>query len=621
MQDLRFALRMFARTPGLTVGILLTLALGIGVNATALSWLEALVLRPLPGVRAAADMVVIVSNRGGGGVSLPDLRDFGNLAAAVDGAAATMPTPARLTVGDEALWVDGQIVTANFFALLGVEALQGRVFRPEEDRHPGGDAVVVISERLWRTRFGADPAIVGRPVELNRQPFTVIGVTPAAFRGTNLPSYADFWAPASMITEVRGQSRNFLDRRADRGWHSLARLAPGVTVAQAATAVAAAGERLAQAFPDTNRDVRHRVLPFRQSPWGAESAVGPALRLLVVVGLGLQLIVTANVANLLLARAVGRRKEVAVRLAAGASRARLVRQFLLESVLLAGVGAALGLLLASWLTGLLPLLLPAEIGARTTLETPLGPWSAAAAAGLGLATGLLFGLAPALVATRADVNVVLKETGRSGHPGGRRLRAGLVAAEITLAVMLLIGAGLCLRGLRQAERIDVGFSRDRVLLGPLQIGMNGYGQEDGLRFYREIRARVAALPGVEDVALASWLPLGLAGCKGLVVTVEGYARPAGEDLIVEYAIVSPGYFPTLRIPLVAGRGFGPGDTGGAPDVAVVNEAFARRYWPGQEALGRRFRAGGRWRTVVGVARTGKYNRLDEPAWPFFYLPD
>jgi len=621
MQDIRYAFRVFAKTPGLTAGIVLTLALGIGVNTTALSWLESLILRPLPGVEAPGEIVVIASNRGGGGASLPDLRDFAANKDIFVGTAATMPTLACVTVARDPQWIEAQIVTANFFELLGVNPLLGRTFRADEDQHPGGDPVVVIGERMWRRRFGADPSILGRTVDVNRHAFTIIGVVPEKFLGTNTPTVTELWAPVSMIAEVRNQSRNFLTQRADRGWHDFARLRSGVSVERAQAAVSAADTHLASTMPESNRHIHHRVLPVRQSPWGAESAVGPALRLLASVSLGLQLMVTANVANLLLARATGRRKEIGVRLAAGASRRRLVRQFLVESVMLAIIGGALGVLLATWLVDALPLLLPPEIAARSQLHLPLGSWALGATLLLTLSTGCLFGLAPAWHASKADLNAILKESARgSASPAGRRLRAGLVVLEISLALLLLVGAGLCLKGLEQARRVDLGFNPRGVLLAPLQIGMNGYDATSGLKFYREVRDRVAQAPGVQEAALASWLPLGLAGCKGWTVRVDGPARPADEDPVVELAIVSPRYFATMQIALTSGRDFSDADDLQAPRVAIVNEHFAHRYWPSQDALGRRFMAGGQWRTVIGIARAGKYNHIDEAPWPFFYLP-
>lgn len=622
MNDLRFALRQLGKAPGFTAVIVLSLALGIGANTTVLCWLETLVLRPLPGAVDPLRMVVLVSNTGGGNVSLPDLRDLGAMDDVFAGTLATMSTPACLTVNRETQWIETQIVSANFFDLLGVKPILGRTFRPDEDKTPGGHPLLVLGENLWRRRFGADPGLVGRNVELNRQPFTVIGVVPAAFRGTINPLRCEAWAPLSMIAEVRNQSRNFLTQRDNRGWHDLARLQPGVTLAQARTAVALADARLAAAYPATNRESVHRVEPLERCPWGAQTVMGPALHLLLAVSLGVQLIVTANIANLLLARAASRRKEIAVRLSAGATCGRLVGQFLTESLLLAALGGVAGIFFAWWSVDGFLWFLPPELAARAQLDFSFSTWSLGLTVVLTLATGVVFGLAPALQTTRPNLAEALKDDGRTSTGGvsHRRLRSSLVVTEVALALLLLLGAGLCFKGLRQAQLIERGFDPERVLVGRMQIGMNGYNRDTGKKFYREIRERLAAQPGVEEAALASWLPLGLNGCKGTLVTVEGYTRTAGEDLTYEYAIVSPRYFAALHIPLVAGRDFTDADDATAPTVAIVNENFARRFWPGQDPLGRRFRANGAWRTVVGVAKAGKYNRLDEAPWSFFYLP-
>ncbi len=622
MQDLKFALRQLGKAPGFTAVVVLSLALGIGANATVLCWLETLVLRPLPGVDRPQQMVVLVSNTGGGNVSLPDLRDFGAAGQVFAGTLATMSTPACLTVSRENSWIEAQVVSANFFDLLGVKPVLGRTFRPGEDGAPGGNPLLVIGENLWRRRFGADPDLIGRAVELNRQPFTIIGVVPAAFRGTINPVRAEAWAPLSMIAEVRNQSRNFITQRDARGWHNLARLQPGVGLAQARAAVTLVNARLAAAYPATNRESVHRVEPLDRCPWGAQTVMGPALSLLLVVSLGVQLIVTANIANLLLVRAAGRRKEIAVRLASGATRSRLVRQLLTESLLLALAGGVLGIALAWWAVDALVWFLPPELASRAQLDFPLSAWSLGVTVLLALATGVIFGLAPALQATRPNLVEALKDDGRTSTGGAAhsRLRASLVVTEVALALMLLVGAGLCFKGLRQARQVERGFNPEGVLLARMQVGMNGYDRETGKKFYREIRQRLATQPGVEEAALASWLPLGLSGCKGTNVTVEGYVRPAGEDLTYEYAVVSPRYFAALRIPLTSGRDFTDADDAAAPSVAIVNEHFARRFWPGLDPLGRQFRARGAWRTVVGVARAGKYNRLDERPWCFFYLP-
>lgn len=623
MHDLRFACRQLLKTPGFTAVVILSLALGIGANATVLCWLRALVLNPLPGVARSDQMVVVVSNQGGGNASLPDLRDIAAIREVFAGTLANMPTPVCLTVEHQPEWLQAQVVTANFFELLGVEPILGRTFLPDEDQKPGGNPVLVISEQLWRRRFGADPAVLGQVVDLNRHPFTIIGVVPGSFRGTLAPSTFDLWAPASMIWEVRNQGTVFLTSRGARGWLNLARLQPGVTLEQARAAIATFDARMAQEYPKTNAHAHHRILPLSETPWGAPTVMGPALRLLLVVSGGVLLIVAANVANLLLARAMGRQKEIAIRLASGASRARLVRLLLTESVLLAALGGGLGVLMASWATDAAPLFLPGSLARLGELEFTLDHGTLALVVLLTLGTAFAFGLFPAIQATRPDLYAVLKEGGRTSSGGGathHRLRAALVIGEVAIALVLLISAGLCLKGLQEAQRIDVGFQPDHVLTANFRIGMNGYTPETGPAFYRQARARVAELPGVEEAAWASWFPLGLSGCKGSGVSVDGYQRPAGEDTTYEFAIVSPRYFATLRTPLIAGRDFTDDDDAGAPRVAIVNEAFAQRFWPGQDPLGRTFRSNGAWTTIVGLVRTGKYNRLQESARPFYFVP-
>jgi predicted permease len=620
LSDLRYAYRQLAKTPGFTAVVVLSLALGIGANTTVLCWLQNLVLRPLPGVSHQEEIVVVLSNQGGGNVSALDLQDFATLQDQFVGAAASQTSSAALTVEQSLSWIDGQVVSANFFSLLGVSPIVGRTFLPDEDQKPGGNPVLVISERLWRRQFNAESDIVGRVVDLNRKSFTIIGVVPETFHGTMTPSIYDFWAPLSMGYEVRNQALS-VTKREVRGWHNFARLRPGVSVAQAQAAVAALNRNLSATYPNTNRDIQHRVLPYSQCPWGSQSLMGPVLRLLLAVSLGVLLIVAANVANLLLARATGRRKEIAIRLAAGAGRWRLVRQLLTESLLLAGLGGILGALLASWAINCIPYFLP-KLPAGVSVTFSLDAKTLGLTLLLTLATGLTFGLLPAWQATRVNINETLKQNGRSSAAGSshHRMRSGLVIAEVALALVLLIGAGLCFKGLKKAQQVDIGIDPSHVLLGRLQIGMNGYTRETGTLFYHDLLQRLAALPGVQEAALASWFPLGLSGCKGWNAYVEGYVRPPEEDLTYEYAIVSPRYFATLAIPLLAGRDFTDADDANAPTVAIVNEAFAQRFWPGQDPLGRRFRTGDTWRTIVGVAKTGKYNQLNEPTRCFFYLP-
>jgi predicted permease len=623
MQDLRYAIRILAKSPGFTAVAVLSLGLGIGATTTVLCWMKNLLWRPLPGVAHQEEVVVLVANQGSGNVSLLDLRDIGSLNQVFTGAAASQLTPASITVDRQPEWVYGQIATANYFEVLGVKPIVGRTFLPDEDTKPGGNPVLVIGETYWRRRFGGDPSVIGRIVDLNRRAFTIVGVVPAEFRGTMVGLAFEFWAPLSMLDEVGKWSADSLNNRGARGFHSVARLRPGVGPAQAQAAVSTLDVQLASAYPPTNKEVHHRVVALADCPNGAPAVLGATLRLLLAVSLGVLLIVAANVANLLLGRAASRQKEIAIRLATGASRWRLVRQLATESLLLALLGGALGVVLALWMVSLLRSFLPdTGIARNIALSYQLDGETLCLALLVTLAAGLIFGLAPALRASRPRLYETLKEGGRSSGAGAQhhRLRHALVVAEVALALVLLVGGGLCIKGLGQARRIDLGFDPKNVLIADLQVGMNGHTEETGKALYRRIQQRLATLPGVEEVAFASWFPLGLGGCKGADARVEGYQPPPGQDTNYEYARVSPRYFALMRIPLLAGRDFSEEDDAQAPPVAIVNEHFARRFWPGQDPIGRRFRSLGTWRTIIGLAKACKYNRLTESAWPFFYLP-
>lgn len=620
---LRQAFRQFVHTPSVTAIAVASLALGIGANAIVFSWIESILLRPLPGAREGDAIVAVLQMQGteptGHCVSPPDIADYGELTDVFAGVIGSQITPACLTIEQQPVWLYGQIATANFFDVLGVHALPGygRTFQATDGDKPGGNPVLVLSERCWRQHFGADPAIIGRSVQLNRHPFTVIGVVPGQFHGTMGGLLADFWAPVTMHREVA----NFgsLDQRTDRWLHTQARLQPGVSIERARAAIALRARQVAEVYPG-NRDISATVMPLRDAPYGGQAIFMPVLGVLAVVGLVVLLLVVANVANLLLARATARERDTAVRLAVGAGRRHIVMQWVAESLLLALAGGALGLLLSIWGTSLFDYLMP---------ETPLpagydftpSTRVLVAVAALTLAAGLGFGLAPALHATRANVQEVLKRGGRSDGSGSSsaRMRGALVVTEVALALALLVGAALCIRGTQRAREIDPGIDPRQVLVSGLRIGMNGYDEPRALQFYRELRQRMATAPGVEVAALSSWVPLGFEGGPSIGMRVEGYTPAPGENMSVPYAIVSPDYFAALRVPLRAGRDFTERDDTTSQPVIIINQAAADKYWPGQDPLGRKVRT---WRgtaEVVGVVATGKYRALDEPAMPFVFL--
>ena len=629
LQDLRYGLRTFARSPGFTAVAVAALAVGIGANATIFSFVNAVLLRPLVGVAAPERLVAVYtsdySSSPFGASSFPDYQDFRAQCDAFDGLAAYQPAVANLSAsGDEAPErASGLYVTGNFFEVLGVRPAAGRLLTPQDDAAPGASPAVVVSHALWRTRFGSDPTLVGRAVRLDGRPHTVVGVAAESFRGIELGQPAQFWLPMTMLPGP------VLEGRGNRGFEVVGRLKAGASVGQAQAQVSGVAARLAAAYPDTNLGTLERPdqpRPVRVLP---HTPVGPERRaeigvvswlLLGAVGFVL-LIACANVANLLLARAAARRREIAIRLALGASRLRLVRQLVTESMTLAVAGGALGLVMSLWTSDLLPgffagedaALLDLSVDRRVLLFT----------LGVSVGTGLLFGLAPALQSTRASLTSGLKDEGGLAVSAGRRfgLRNLLVVAQVALSLVLLAGAGLFTRSLRNAVNFDPGFDADRLLLATLEIRGQQLSKEQGADLYQRLRERVAALPGVSGVTYTRVTPLGGGGQRRNIL-IEGYEPRPNEDTELNTNVVGASYFKTMGIPVVGGRDFGPQDTEKAPGVVVVNEELARRYFPGQSAVGKRLRIGseGPPLEIVGVARTAKYRTLREQPLPFIYIP-
>ncbi len=622
MNDLRFALRQLLKFPGFAAAVVLTLVLGIGSTTTVFCWIQSVLLRPFPGVRDPGRLVVLCSTIGSrpiDTVSYPNVKDYATLTNTFAGVIASQMSPACLTIDGQPQWIYGQITTANFFEVLGVRPALGRFFLADEERARGGAPVLVISHALWQQRFGGDPAILNRAVDLNRHTFTIVGVAPPDFRGTMSGLSCDFWAPIVMHQEVAHFGS--LTERSDNWLHTIARLQPGVAIPEAQVAADTVSRQLEQAYPDANREKGLQVLPPYKSPWGGQAYFLPVLKLLLGVSLGVLLIVAANVANLLLARALGRQKEIAIRMALGVSSRRLLAQLMTESLVFALLGGVGGTLMAHWTSQLFELFVPNtylpvgytfHVNAQTLLFT----------LAVTLATALLFGLMPALQLLRTNLHDVLKEGGRTSASATPhlRLRSVLVASEVALALLLLVGAGLCLQGFRRARQVDPGFDPKQSLVAGLRLGAHGYTEETGILFYRRLHERLSQSPGVRSVALSSWFPLGFEGGSGCDVAPEGYQRAPNEDTDAGYSIISPRYFETMRIRLLEGRDFRDTDDFQAPRVAVVNEALAQRFWPGQSALGRRFEALGRTLTIVGVVATGKYRALSEPPRPYVYLP-
>ncbi len=633
--DIRYAARTLAKSPGFAAVAVLTLALGIGANTAIFSVVNAILLRPTPVHKPEELVALYTSDFSGpryGASSFPDYVDFRDRSDVFSGLVAYQFTPFSMTVGEASERVFGEVVSGNYFSVLGVQPARGRGFLPEEDRTPGAHPVVVVSYALWQNRFGGDPALVGRTLVLNGHPFMVAGIAAEGYSGLLRGLRADLWVPMMMVQQALPGSAD-LTSRGNRSSFILGRLRPGANLEQAQAQMDVVAGQLHQAYPRQWTDVQGQarvvtVVAEREArvfPGVRGAVMGFFALLMSVVGLVL-LVACANLANLMLARASARRREIAIRLALGAGRVRLLRQLVTESLLVSLLGGVVGLVLAAWGSGLLmafrpPLPFPLEL--QLTLDGSVLVFTFAVA----VVSGLLFGLAPAWTASRHDLLWALKEEGTPATASVRmgRLRGAFVVAQVTLSLLLLVGAGLFLRSLRNATTIDPGFDPKNLLITSVDLRLHGYDEAKGLAFYREVGDRLRALPGVEAVGLAGGLPLSLGGTRR-GITISGYTSKPGEDTEVSTATVGPGYFEAMRIPILRGRGITATDMAGSPRVALVNEAFARTYWPGQEPLGKRIQMGvdvgadtPSWE-VIGVAKDGKYVTLGEEARPFFYLP-
>ncbi len=624
---LKYSVRSLLKTPWLTAVVAITLAVGIAANTAVFSWMRGVLLHPLPGVADVGRLFAMETLPPAGvgayiEISYPDFRDYRDSSRSLAGAIAFQDRALSLTDGTEAELVWAEFVSGNFFDVLGVRPVTGRFFRTEEQEDaPGKHPVVVISERFWQRHFHADPAIIGKAVRLNGRELTVIGVAPAEFLGTIVGLSYDFWLPLSM-EPLLGGAENWLEYRGARALHVLARLRPGVSLPQARAEIQTIAQRLAQSYPQSNAGINTTLVPISRASYGVPEFMAPLLETLLGAGAVVLLIVCANVANLMLLRATTRQKEFGIRLALGASRSRVIGQLLLESLLLAGLGGAAGVLLAGRMAGWLQFFIPATY-LPISLNFPPDSAALAFTLGVSLLAALLCGLIPALQMVRHGQFGSLRDSGRGaiGDARSHRVRGGLVISEVALALVVLIGASLFLESFRHAEHTDLGFDPSHVLLAGMDLSEEGYNTEQGKLFMRHVRDRLKALPGVRAVSFGH-APLGFDRDRDnwASVQVDGYLPRRGEDMRVYWAQVWPGYFDLMRIGLTEGRDFTDRDDSRAPPVVIVSEAFAHRFFRGQEPVGRKLRLGGTEWTVVAVVKDIKYHSLSESPQPYFYLP-
>jgi predicted permease len=627
VQDLRYAVRTLKGSPRFTAIALLSLALGIGANTAIFSIINEVLIRELP-LREPGDLVEIYTTEEGGEYSTSSWADYPDVSALTEvfeGVTGYELTFASVDTDEGSQSRMAELVSGNFFSELGVPMAVGRGFTPEEDQVPGRDAVMVLSHRYWRESFGGSTGVIGQTLRVKGRPFTVVGVASERFKGLWPVLTPDFWAPRMMADHFSlfATESSLLDSRGSRSMFMKGRLREGVSVDQAREALAALTERLREIYPEVWDEGETlealSTLDVRIHPLVDRAVVPVAGLLMAVVGLVL-LIACTNLAGFLLARGTDRQRDLAVQMALGARRSRLVRQMLTETLLLSILGGALGVLLAYWVLGVFSRV---ELPSLITLHLDFGLDSNVLlfAAVVSVGAGLFFGLLPALASTRTDVAPVLKDESGAVAGGRRRafLRSVLVVTQVAISLVLLVSAGLFVRSLVNAQSIDPGFHAPEA--GMVWLDLSGrYGAEEARVAYRELEERARALPAVKAAALASRLPLGQSvGTTG--VTIPGVEPPPGREYhSADITEVSPGYLDLMRIPVLSGRGFDASDVEGSEPVVMVNEAMARRFWPGEDPVGKVIERGSTELRIVGVTRTTKVRTLGEAPRPQILLP-
>ena len=624
IKDLRYGVRRLLKSPGFTFVAVLSLALGIGVNTAIFSLVNTALLRPLPVERP--EQIVSLANaagsRGFPAFSYPNYKDFRDRSTEVfDGLYAYRFAPLSVSHEgtSERLW--GYVVTGNYFEVLGVRAALGRVLTPDDDRLPGAHPVCVLGYEGWQRRFGADPAVVGKSLIVNGRSFTVVGVLPRGFYGTEIIAAPELWFPVSMQAEIE-VGNSWLDKRAVENLLIQGRLKPGISMERAGAALDGIAVQLEREFPEVNEGRRVTLSPPGFLSSMIRGAVLGFTGLLMVVVACVLLLACVNLANLLLARAAERRKEIAMRLALGASRWRLVRQLMAESMLLAVVSGAVGVLLAYWLVQLAVGLKP-PVDVPLAIDLHLDYRVMAFTCVVSLLTGVLFGLLPAWQATKVELLPALKDETASGGFRRSRLKGVLIALQIALSLVLLVGGGLMLRALQRAQALDLGFDPTNALEVSFDLRLQGYDEARGLEFQRRLLERVRALPGVRAAGLVDLAPVDLHFSRDSVF-VEGQVQErASKAPRAMTSRAGPGYLQAMSTRLVRGRDFNERDDTKAPPVAIVNETFVRQFWPGEDPLGGRFRLGGPQSPlteVVGVVADGKYAGLNEEPQAYVVRP-
>ena len=625
IQDIRFGLRRLFKSPGFALIAIASLALGIGANTAIFSLVNTVLFKslPVPNPQQVFSIAVRGNNDSMQAFSYPNYQDFRDKNDVLTGLIVHRFAPMSLSIdgANERVW--GYLVSGNYFDVLGVQPIKGRGFLPEEDQAPLSHPVVVISHGCWQRRFGGDPDIVGKDIRLNGHPFKIIGVAPEGFRGVEIIYTPEIWAPLNMDGWIE-PGATWLEHRDSQNLFATGRLKPGVSATQAEASLNILAKSLGEEYPDANEGQTIQLIQPGLVLPDLRGAVVSFTAILMVAVLLVLLIACTNLAGLLLARATERRREIAIRLSLGASRLRLTRQLLTESVLLSTLGGVVGVTLAWWMLSVATRFKP-PIDFPLTIDLRVDWRVIGFSIAISLVTGIVFGLVPAVQATRPDIVTALKDT--TAQAGYRRslLRSGLVVIQLALSLILLIGAGLVVRALRQVETMNPGFDTSNMMTMGFDVGLQGYDRAKGEQFYRDAVERMHRVPGVKSAAIADFLPLSL-NFSANGVYVEGEPSERGSNVpITMVATVGSEYFETMGIPMLSGRGFNTQDLKDSVRVAIVNETFARKLLPRinsiEDAIGRRFSfesGKGPFLQIVGVARDGKYFNIGEEPRSFAY---
>ncbi len=626
-RDVRYAARVLTKSPAFTATAVLTLALAIGANTAIFGVVNALMLKPPP-VRDPDGLVWLFTGSRLAPYLPTSYRDYlyyRDESDAFESLTASSYTPLNLSRAGESKRVTGAFVAGNYFSTLGVGAALGRTILPE-DEAPDAGPVAVIGYDMWRRDFGAEPGVVGSAITLNGRPVTLVGVAEKGFAGTSIGLSYEVWTQAATSEQI-GRGGGLLEGRGVGPFEIVGRLAPGASVERASASTSTLAGQLAAAYPETNRELTATLHPVSKGvPQFRDTLLAVSTLMMSAVGMVL-LIACANIANLLLARATGRRKEIAVRLALGATRLRVIRQLVVESLLVALAGGVGGILLAVGIVRAIAATVP-DIPIRLALDLSLDVRVVAFTWGMALAAGVAFGVVPALQASKPDLVRALKDDTHGGAVGrwfgARNL---LVVGQVAVSLLLLVGAGLFARSLYATQTVDPGFDPRNMLAASVDVGLQGYSRERGEAFYRQLVERVEALPGVRSATLTSYVPLTVLYAPAIAspVEIDGREPPPDDDpQFVGVTVVGPRYFETMGLGLLDGRDFGGADVEGAPRTAIVNETMARRFWPGESPIGKRFRMMQEPEPttveVVGVVRDSVSFTLSEDPRPYAYVP-